>query len=161
MARIPDNQLEKIKREVSLLKLAESQGYTLKKQGKDYAVLCPFHEEKTPSCMISPTKNVYHCFGCGAKGSVIDWTMKTQGVGFRHAVEILRDDASLAATAASTTSIKQSTVPKLEAPITDKVEDQQALQQVINYYHQTLKQSPEALEYFCLLYTSPSPRDRG
>ena len=147
MARIPDDQLERIKREVSLLSLAESQGYKPKKQGKDYAVLCPFHEEKTPSCMISPTKNVYHCFGCGAKGSVIDWTMKTQGVGFRHAVEILRDDASLAATAASTTSIKQSTVPKLEAPITDKVEDQQALQQVINYYHQTLKQSPEALEY--------------
>lgn len=147
MARIPDDHIERIKQEVSLLRLAESQGYTLKKQGKEYAVHCPFHDDKTPSCMISSTKNVYHCFGCGAKGSVIDWVMKTQGVGFKHAVEILRDDSSLAATVSSTTPIKQSTVPKLEAPITENVEDQQALQQVIDYYHQTLKQSPEALEY--------------
>ena len=95
MARIPDDHIERIKSEVSLLRLAESQGYKPQKQGKDYAVHCPFHDDKTPSCMISPTKNVYHCFGCGAKGSVIDWTMKTQGVGFRHAVEILRDDSSL------------------------------------------------------------------
>ncbi len=147
MARIPSDQLERLKQAVSLLRLAESQGYKPQKQGKDYAVHCPFHDDKTPSCMISPVKNVYHCFGCGAKGSVIDWTMKTQGVGFRHAVEILRDDSSLAATTASTTPIKQSTVPKLEAPITENVEDQKALQQVIDYYHQTLKQSPEALAY--------------
>jgi len=73
--------------------------------------------------------------------------MKTQGVGFRHAVEILRDGSSLVATAANTTPVKQSTVPKLDAPITENVEDQKALQQVINYYHQTLKQSPEALAY--------------
>jgi len=147
MARIPDDQLERIKQDVSLLKLAESQGYKPQRQGKDYAVHCPFHDDKTPSCIISPKSNLFNCFGCGAGGSVIDWTMKTQGVGFRHAVEILRDDSSLAATVASTTPIKQSTVPKLEAPITDNVEDQKALQQVINYYHQTLKQSPEALEY--------------
>jgi len=147
VARIPNDQLERIKQDVSLLKLAESQGYKPQRQGKDYAVHCPFHDDKTPSCIISPKSNLFNCFGCGAGGSVIDWTMKTQGVGFRHAVEILRDDSSLAATAASTTPIKQSTVPKLEAPITENVEDQKALQQVINYYHQTLKQSPEALEY--------------
>jgi len=54
MPRISDDQIERIKQEVSLLRLAESQGYTPKKHGKDYAVCCPFHEEKTPSCIISP-----------------------------------------------------------------------------------------------------------
>ena len=147
MARIPDDQLERIKQEVSLLRLAESQGYQPKKQGKDYAVCCPFHDDKTPSCIISPKSNLFNCFGCGTGGSVIDWVMKTQGVSFRHAVEILRDDSSLAATAANTKPIKQATIPKLEAPITTDAEDQKVLQQVISYYHQTLKQSPEALAY--------------
>ncbi|ODS24403.1 DNA primase [Candidatus Endobugula sertula] len=145
MARIPNDQIELIKQEVSLLRLAESQGYKLKKQGKDYAVCCPFHEDKTPSCMISPQSNLFNCFGCGTGGSVIDWVMQTQGVGFRHAVEILRDgNPSLAA---NTKLIKQTTVPKLEAPITENAEDQQVLKQVIDYYHQTLKQSLEALDY--------------
>jgi len=139
MARIPDDQLERIKQEVSLLGLAESQGYQPKKQGKDYAVCCPFHDDKTPSCIISPKSNLFNCFGCGTGGSVIDWVMKTQGVSFRHAVEILRDDSSLAATAANTKPIKQATIPKLEAPITTDAEDQKVLQQVISYYHQTLK----------------------
>ena len=147
MARIPDDQIERIKQGVSLLTLAESQGYKPKRQGKDYVVCCPFHEDKTPSCIISPSNNLFNCFGCGTGGSVIDWVMKTQGVGFRHAVEILKDDSSLAATAANTSPVQKSTVPKLEAPITENIEDQKALQQVINYYHQTLKQSPEALAY--------------
>jgi DNA primase len=147
MARIPNDQLERIKQDVSLLKLAESQGYELQKQGKDYAVCCPFHDDKTPSCIISPKSNLFNCFGCGTGGSVIDWVMKTQGVSFRHAVEILRDDSSLVATAATTKPVKQATIPKLEAPITTDAEDQKVLQQVIDYYHQTLKQSPEALAY--------------
>ena len=87
MARIPNDQLERIKQEVSLLTLAESQGYKPQKQGKDYVVHCPFHDDKTPSCVISPKSNLFNCFGCGAGGSVIDCVMKTQGVGFRHAVE--------------------------------------------------------------------------
>ena len=145
MARIPNDQLERIKQDVSLLRLAEDQGYQPQKQGKDYAVCCPFHDDKTPSCIISPQSNLFNCFGCGTGGSVIDWVMKTQGVGFKHAVEILKDgNPSLAA---NTSSIKKATVPKLEAPITENVEDQQVLQQVTDYYHETLKQSPDALAY--------------
>ena len=146
MARIPNDQLERIKQEVSLLRLVESQGYKIQKQGKDYVVHCPFHDDKTPSCVISPKTNLFHCFGCGAGGSVIDWVMKTQGVGFRHAVEILRE-GNPSVLAATTKPIKQATTRKLEAPITTDVEDQQALQKIIDYYHQTLKQSPEALAY--------------
>ncbi|SUD99120.1 DNA primase [Providencia rettgeri] len=91
MPRIPKSEIDALKRTVSLLSLVKSQGYTVKKQGKDYAVRCPFHEEKTPSMVISPDKNLYHCFGCGEAGSVIDWQMKTAHQSLPDAVAFLRD----------------------------------------------------------------------
>ena len=95
MARIPNNQLDSLKREVSLLRLVESSGIELKKHGKDYHGLCHFHDDNDPSLVISPDKNLWHCLGaCQTGGSVIDWVMKTQGVSFRHAVEILQQDSS-------------------------------------------------------------------
>ena len=96
MARYTDEELNHLKSNISLLRLAESQGYALKKESKDYVMCCPSHDDKTPSLKITPVKNLFHCFGCGAGGSVIDWVIKTQGVSFRHAVELLKDDSSLA-----------------------------------------------------------------
>ncbi len=92
MARIADEVIERIKTEVSLVRLAESQGYAPQKQGKDFVLCCPFHADKTPSCVITPKSNLFNCFGCGVGGSVIDWVMKTQAVSFRHAVELLKND---------------------------------------------------------------------
>ena len=89
MARLPDDEIAKLKEQVSLLRLVESQGYRPQKQGKDYAIKCPFHEDDTPSLIITPKNNLFNCFGCGAAGTVIDWVMKTQGVSFRFACEIL------------------------------------------------------------------------
>ena len=66
MARIANEVIERIKVEVSLVRLVESQGYKLQKHGKDVAVRCPFHEDKTPSCVITPKSNLFNCFGCGA-----------------------------------------------------------------------------------------------
>jgi DNA primase len=145
MARLPDEVINRIKRDVSLLRLVESQGYKLTKQGKDYAICCPFHDDKDPSCIISPKSNLFHCFGCNAAGSVIDWVMKTQGVSFRHAVELLHrgDPLSLAADQ----GVKRTTVPKLAAPISEDADDPTLLREVIDYYHATLKQAPEALAY--------------
>jgi DNA primase catalytic core len=150
MARIPNDQLERIKTEVSLLNLVESQGYQPKKQGKDYAVCCPFHDDKTPSCIISPKSNLFNCFGCGVGGSVIDWVMKTQGLSFRHAVEVLQSDSgltsSLVATVANTKPVKQTGKRKLDTLPLDQ-DDQALLNQVMDYYHETLLQSPDALAY--------------
>ena len=93
MARIPDEQIERLKREVSLQRLVEGMGITLKKHGKDYLGLCPFHDDKEPSLVISPEKNLWHCLGaCQTGGSVIDWVMKIEGVSFRQAVELLQAD---------------------------------------------------------------------
>jgi CHC2 zinc finger len=72
--------------------LASAAGVELRRQGKDLVALCPFHEERTGSLVVSPERNLWHCMGaCQAGGSVIDWVMRTEGVSFRHAVELLRD----------------------------------------------------------------------
>jgi len=95
MARIPDEVLTTIKSEVSLVELMASQGHQLKSQGKDYVMCCPFHEDKTPSLVVSPQKNLWHCMGsCQEGGSVIDWVMKTEGLSFRKAADKLAASCS-------------------------------------------------------------------
>jgi DNA primase len=150
MARIPDDEIDRLKAEVSLLRLIEGRGIALVKQGKDYAARCPFHAEATPSLIVTPGKNLYHCFGCGAAGGPIDWVMKLDGVSFRHAVELLRNDLPLAAASASDVepkALKRSTVPKLPLPLSVADDDAAVLRQVVDYYHASLHDSPEALAY--------------
>lgn len=145
MARIPDDVINRIKTETSLVRLVEHYGIELKKQGKDLAGQCPFHEDDTPSLIISERKNVFHCFGCNAAGTVIDWIMKIEAVSFRHAVELLQND--LPALSAEPNPVKRSTRRKLNAPFEREADDQALLNQVIDFYHETLLQNPDALEY--------------
>ena len=105
----------------------------------------PFHDDATPSLVISPQKNLWHCLGaCQQGGSVIDWVMKMEGVSFRHAVELLQTDYC---PSASATPLKRSRAQKLPTTLAASAENAQTLQRVVVYYHQTLKQSPEALAY--------------
>lgn len=92
MARIPDAELARLKREVSLERLATARGIVLKPSGKNLMGLCPFHEDHEPSLSIDPGQNLWHCFGCQQGGGVIDWGMRAEGVSFRHAVELLRTE---------------------------------------------------------------------
>ena len=143
MARIPESEIERIKREVSVERLVESSGVALKKVGHDLKGRCPFHADDTPSLSITPAKNLWRCFGCDAGGGPIDWVMKTQGVSFRHAYELLKNDLPLAAAR----PVKGSTVPKLAPPVAFDADDAALRLQVVSYYHETLKTSPEALAY--------------
>lgn len=154
MARIPDHELERLKNEVSVERLVEAAGVELKRGGKDMLGRCPFHEDDTASLVVSPAKNLWHCFGCGAAGGPIDWVMKTRGVSFRHAVELLREGlpSSAAGLPAETAApIKRTTVRALPSPVAldaeDRADDAVLLGQVADYYAATLKQSPEALAY--------------
>ena len=146
MARIPDEEIERLKREVSLQRLVEARGIELKRHGADLLGLCPFHDDREPSLVVSPKKNLWHCLGaCRTGGSVIDWVMKAQGVSFRHAVELLRaDHPSLTAAAAP---VRQSTVRKLPPPIDPDGDDAACLLRVVNFYHETLKTTPGAQAY--------------
>lgn len=68
---------------------------SLKKSGRDFKGLCPFHHEKTPSFNVSQEKQLYHCFGCQASGNVITFVMNIENVGFKEAVEFLADRAGI------------------------------------------------------------------
>lgn len=148
MARILAHELDELKRSVNLLSLAQSQGHQLKKHGADsYICLCPFHTEKTPSCVITPAKGLYHCFGCGAKGSVIDWQMNTTGQGLREAVTFLKTQLAGTADIPSSLAVRTATVDAAPARqlLVDLDDDGQTLlQQVTDFYHRNLLSSPEA-----------------
>jgi DNA primase catalytic core len=145
--RIPDAELERIKRETDLAALVRAKGVELKPHGGGHlAGRCPFHDDKTPSFIVTPGKNLFHCLGCGAGGSVIDFLMKHDGLSFRHAVEVLRDGKA-SVLVASTAPTKKASVPKLPPPVAFDADDQTLLRQVIDYYHERLKQTPAALAY--------------
>ncbi|MBK9374034.1 MAG: toprim domain-containing protein [Holophagales bacterium] len=147
MARIPDELLRRIREEVPLERLAEGRGVELKRHGADLIGRCPFHDDREPSLVVTPGKNLWHCLGeCQTGGSPIDWVMKAEGVSFRHAVEILRAE-HFPTTPSLDGPPQRSSVPKLAPPVDLDADDRELLGQVIGYYHQTLKESPEALGY--------------
>ncbi len=122
MARIPDEELDRLKREVDLASLVRSKNIELKAHGsKDLIGRCPFHKDDSPSFVVTPAKNLFHCLGCGEGGSVVDFVIKHDGVSFRHAVELLRESGPQLFGGAT---VKVSTVPKLQSPITFDADDQ-------------------------------------
>ena len=95
MARIPDAKLSRSKPISHCNVLSKHQVLILKPHGADLVGLCPFHDDKTPSLVITPAKNLWHCLGaCQQGGSVIDWVIKQKNISFRHAVELLRQELS-------------------------------------------------------------------
>ena len=82
MARVPEAEIERLKEQVSVVSLVQAHGVELRKTGKDLVGKCPFHDDKTPSLVVTPGKNLWHCLGaCQAGGSVVDWVMRAEGVG--------------------------------------------------------------------------------
>jgi DNA primase len=139
--RIPEEEIERLKRAVDLVALVEGRGVVLRRHGKDLLGLCPLHDDTQPSLVLSPEKNLWHCLGaCQSGGSVIDWVMKAEGVSFRHAVEILRERAGGGETAAAR--------PRpLEWSEAASAGGAGLLAEVLGYYHEKLKASPNALAY--------------
>ena len=147
MARIPEEELERLKREVDLVALVRSKGIELKPHGsKDLAGLSPFSKEKTPSFIVTPAKNLWHCMSSGQGGSVIDFVMKHDGVSFRHAVELLRD-GKVARLVSSNGHTRKATVPKLESPVAYDADERSLFEQVLGYYRERLTANPAAVEY--------------
>jgi DNA primase len=148
MARIPDEEITRIKRETDLLALVRSRGIELAKHGsKDFVGRCPFHEDNdSPNFIVSPAKGLYHCMACGAAGNPIQFVEKFDGVSFRHAFELLNGGKTAFENAPSR-PIKQATVPKLPCPLDVEADDGTLLDQVADYYHERLTQSKPALDY--------------
>jgi len=147
MPYVPPDVKERIKREISIQRLAEARGIKLVRSGKELIGLCPFHDDRNPSLNIDPAKNVWHCKGaCGEGGDVILWVMRAEGVSFNHALEMLkREHFPLAA--GPIQPVKHSTVRKLPPLIDATAEDKKLLEIVVKYYHETFKKEPEAQRY--------------
>lgn len=92
--RYSEELIEEIRNAVDLVEIA-SQYVRLKKSGNSYMGCCPFHKEKTPSFHIDADKQLYHCFGCGAGGSVFQFVMNSEGLDFVDAVKLLADRAGI------------------------------------------------------------------
>ena len=145
--RIPEGDLEQVKRQTDLRALVQSRGIELKKHGtKDFIGRCPFHDDKNnPNFIVSPQKGLWHCMACGKAGNVIQFVQQHDGVSFRHAFDLLRQGSP--AVFSAQPMQKQSTVPKLPCPLDAEADDATLFRQVAGYYHERLKQTPTARAY--------------
>jgi DNA primase len=142
-SRIGDDELAQLKASVSLESVVRAAGVALEKRGSDLVGRCPFHDDKTPSFVVTPDKGLWRCFGaCDAGGDIITFICKSEGVSFRHAVERLRSQAGGPVVAVR--PAKGKPVPVSE---TTPAEDAALLGRVADYYHERLKQTPDALAY--------------
>ena len=135
---IPESFIQELLNRVDIVDVIDG-SVPLKKAGANYQACCPFHNEKTPSFTVSPTKQFYHCFGCGAHGTAIRFLMEYQGLGFIESVHELAKRVGM-------------TVPQ-ETRRVDKAAEEaalgmhEALQRAMNYYRAELKKSPTAIDY--------------
>jgi len=139
MALIPQSFIADLLNRVDIVDVV-GQHVKLKKAGANYQGLCPFHSEKSPSFSVSPTKQFYHCFGCGAHGSAISFLMEYSGLGYVDAIEDLARSAGL-------------DVPREERTANDVARAQQAMalsevmSSAADWYRQQLKGNARAVEY--------------
>lgn len=87
--RIPTATLERLRERIDLVRLVEESGVVLRRSGKNYIGKCPFHRDDTPSFSVSPEKQLYHCFGCGASGTVFTFLARRENLDFEEAVRKL------------------------------------------------------------------------
>ena len=95
MVRYSDELIEEIRNRNDIVDVIGSY-VALKRSGRSYFGLCPFHNEKSPSFAVSPDKQIFHCFGCGVGGNVFHFVSKIEGIGFRESVEMLANRANIA-----------------------------------------------------------------
>ena len=135
---IPNDFIETLLGRVDIVEVIDRL-VPLKKAGANYIACCPFHSEKTPSFSVSPTKQFYHCFGCGAHGTAIGFMMEHSGKSFPDAVEELARDAGL-------------DVPRDERPgDRERRAEAQDLNELLlaaaRFYRARLKDAPTAIDY--------------
>lgn len=94
MARYSEEIIDEVRQSNDIVDVISQYMY-LKRSGRNYFGLCPFHNEKSPSFSVSPDKQIFHCFGCGVGGNVISFIMKIEGCGFVEAIQILAEKANI------------------------------------------------------------------
>lgn len=140
MVRYSEELIDEIRSSNDIVDII-SQYVILKRSGRNFFGLCPFHKEKTPSFSVSPDKQIFHCFGCGAGGNVIHFISKIENVDFKESLEILADRAGIKL------PTLENNVDSKRLELKEKVYEINKL--VAMYYHETLykPQAKPAQEY--------------
>ncbi|HEY5599590.1 MAG TPA: DNA primase, partial [Candidatus Manganitrophaceae bacterium] len=134
--RISDQLIETIRDRNDLVSLV-SEYFALKKSGQNYTGLCPFHSEKTPSFVVSPVKQIFHCFGCGVGGNVFQFLMKIEGFSFPEALERLAEKGGV--------PLPASSPRRGEGPAVREADQIYQLNEAVAaYLHKNLLEKPEA-----------------
>ena len=135
---IPNDFIQALLSRVDIVEVIDPH-LPLKKAGANYVACCPFHNEKSPSFTVSPSKQFYHCFGCGAHGTAIGFLIEYSGMSFPEAVADLARGVGL--------DVPRVTAPGAEAR-RDEAEDLSGLMlEAAKRYRAALKDSPRAIEY--------------
>lgn len=134
---IPESFIQELLARIDIVDLIDRY-VPLKKGGANYSACCPFHSEKTPSFTVSPSKQFYHCFGCGAHGSALGFLMQYSGLGFVDAVEELAHSVGMQVPQVSD---QVRTDRARKAPLTE------VTARAARFYRERLKASPKAIDY--------------
>lgn len=147
MARISEDLIAKLKKEVLLTELCRRYNIELQLQGNNLIGHCPFHEDRNPSFVVTPSKNLWNCLGaCQGGGDNIRFLMKMDSISFRHAVEKLQTMMGLRPEASTLQTRMGTEHPVLVDP-NQLQSDQELLEHVVNFYHQTFLNEPQAMKY--------------
>jgi len=122
---IPQSFIEEIRSRVDIAELISSY-IPLKKAGRNFKAVCPFHGEKTPSFIVSPQKQIFHCFGCGVGGGVFQFLTLIEKINFPEAVEVLADKLGLA-------------IPHEKGKTQAKAVLYEAMSEAVSFFHNNLK----------------------
>jgi DNA primase len=134
---IPQDFIQTLLNRVDIVEIIDRR-VPLKKAGANYQACCPFHSEKSPSFTVSPSKQFYHCFGCGAHGTAIGFLMEYAGLGYIDAIK------ELAAQTGMTVPDSAPADPQRVQQVASLVE---LMQQAALYYRQQLRHAPVAIDY--------------
>jgi len=129
---MPDSQVEEIKNRLDIVEVISEYVSNMKQAGGNWKGLCPFHNEKTPSFMVSKDKQIWHCFGCGEGGDVISFVQKIENIEFPEALKILAKRAGV------TLRYEDKSLSNQKTKLLD------ILEAAARFYHYNLLKMPEA-----------------
>src|SRR3989344_2084372 len=138
MARIPQHFIQDLISRIDIVEIVQ-QRVNIIKRGRNYTACCPFHQEKTPSFTVSPDKQFYYCFGCGAHGNAIGFLMAFDRMEFMDAVHHLAAQMGI--------EVPQEETGKPSSAQIDTKPLYESLEKATAYYELQLKQTPRAIEY--------------
>ncbi len=140
---IPESFIQDLLNRVDIVDVVDK-SVPLKKAGANYQACCPFHNEKSPSFTVSPTKQFYHCFGCGAHGTAIGFLMEHNGMSFVESIHELAKSVGMIVPQEERSPAERD-AQRAQQKIALSL--QEVLQQAANYYKAELKKSPRAIDY--------------